>query len=1048
MRAWIIVISKALPLLPCCGGRFNKIGWLRVLAFGAPFITLPTLFSLTRIVFCFIRTFRACTLAKRLCSKQHRPGGALLPSMPGRDSTETPRLRRNVPEAEQTRQGHQVKDVHMEKTKGKPAMGQWVEPPVATRPSYQDHNGAPYGVVEHMQPLGEVPSAKVKGRVRSEAPRKSVMGRSSAAVSADGQATPEGTPVPQTATTVPPDVPAVPAVVIDDVRDAEYAPMAKKKETSTATPPTQRRKRRKEITPANIRVGDKLPSGATRKYDAAKLKSVVDSAIARAVEANKPDLAAAVQRIWETNEFQEYVKQAKDQLRIEKNQKRKEEKQARKQPAAGGANGAQAAPLRSPPKLTSPKVTSTPATMQATDAPSTAIPSTEQPPEASKSKLSLKLKGPAKDSKDRRRSVTMDHSPTHGRTRPKSEESELTDLTSEPEPDHPAAEASKGRSSRSNGIPSKNHAAERGTLAAPDRKQLKRSSAEADINDEERERTIAAKKQKLNQSITRDVPYEESDVRQASKPQQSQTRATRANGGSLVPPSVSRPPNGSPARSLRGSRQPSAEPDSPLSDLSPPSSRLSTPPVLKVPPKPPGKRAKTKTSPEKKQSTGYGGLSGAGGAGRESPIGDDDNEEQSENNDFCAACGGSGYLLCCDGCDRSFHFTCLDPPLNEDASELNEPWYCFVCVARRPVTSDTNEKPQRGLFAPLLSVLKKRNPSNFSLPESIRNYYDAVQTGRNGDFVEAVHAKTRNRAGYDELPDYYKLKDGKGNTVICYSCGKTSMSQGQPPRQIISCDYCVNNWHLDCLDPPLANPPARSWDGKKLHDWMCPLHADHELRNVPTSLLAPRRRVHVRRPRNAKVVDTSLKRGFNNHGVVDVAEDETDDTDSEFYDEDAQEEGVVYRMPATGIKLDFIDKVKNNRIEELEEALRIEREYKRARLTDAPSALHQANFLRRSFAEKQTALTLAQFASANNDLELGNDQVENLVVALIAEAPTEVVDEYRAAEDAVAAKAKQSSAIPPSPPNSDQTDQLSAEQRKELLMLQELIRRKLESSKA
>ncbi|KAK5689763.1 hypothetical protein LTR17_026155, partial [Elasticomyces elasticus] len=55
--------------------------------------------------------------------------------------------------------------------------------------------------------------------------------------------------------------------------------------------------------------------------------------------------------------------------------------------------------------------------------------------------------------------------------------------------------------------------------------------------------------------------------------------------------------------------------------------------------------------------------------------------------------------------------------------------------------------------------------------------------------------------------------------------------------------------------------------------------------------------------------------------------------------------------------------------------------------------------------------------------------------------------EYKAAE-AAEEKAKSSVAvIPPSPPNSDQTDTLSAEQRKELQMLEELIRRKLESSK-
>jgi hypothetical protein len=113
----------------------------------------------------------------------------------------------------------------------------------------------------------------------------------------------------------------------------------------------------------------------------------------------------------------------------------------------------------------------------------------------------------------------------------------------------------------------------------------------------------------------------------------------------------------------------------------------------------------------------------------------------SENNDFCSACGGSGYLLCCDGCDRSFHFTCLDPPLSDDAKELDEPWYCFVCVTRKPVTSGSPEKPARGLFAPLLSGLKKRNPTNFYLPEDIKTYYEGVSADKDGNFLETTNGR-------------------------------------------------------------------------------------------------------------------------------------------------------------------------------------------------------------------------------------------------------------------------------------------------------------------
>lgn len=53
-----------------------------------------------------------------------------------------------------------------------------------------------------------------------------------------------------------------------------------------------------------------------------------------------------------------------------------------------------------------------------------------------------------------------------------------------------------------------------------------------------------------------------------------------------------------------------------------------------------------------------------------------------------------------------------------------------------------------------------------------------------------------------------------------------------------------------------------------------------------------------------------------------------------------------------------------------------------------------------------------------------------------------------AGENADAEKARSaSSAIPPSPPASEQPDMLSDAQRKELLILQELIQRRLDGSK-
>lgn len=116
----------------------------------------------------------------------------------------------------------------------------------------------------------------------------------------------------------------------------------------------------------------------------------------------------------------------------------------------------------------------------------------------------------------------------------------------------------------------------------------------------------------------------------------------------------------------------------------------------------------------------------------------------SDNQDFCAACGGSGLLVCCDGCDRSFHLACLDPPLVKGAHELDEPWFCYVCVNRRPATEDSEPKKKKktGLFAPLFNDLDKCNPQNFALPSEIRDYFEGVGTAKDGAFIESHATKS------------------------------------------------------------------------------------------------------------------------------------------------------------------------------------------------------------------------------------------------------------------------------------------------------------------
>lgn len=110
-----------------------------------------------------------------------------------------------------------------------------------------------------------------------------------------------------------------------------------------------------------------------------------------------------------------------------------------------------------------------------------------------------------------------------------------------------------------------------------------------------------------------------------------------------------------------------------------------------------------------------------------------------ENDDYCAACGGNGKLLCCDGCTRSFHFKCVD--LSPDSPTLTtEEWFCNECLAQSVPRSKDEEI---GYFGPLLANMERKNPSAFHLPKAIREYFENVKTGTEGEYEEGVVQKPK-----------------------------------------------------------------------------------------------------------------------------------------------------------------------------------------------------------------------------------------------------------------------------------------------------------------
>ncbi|KAF9086636.1 hypothetical protein BGX23_008686 [Mortierella sp. AD031] len=155
----------------------------------------------------------------------------------------------------------------------------------------------------------------------------------------------------------------------------------------------------------------------------------------------------------------------------------------------------------------------------------------------------------------------------------------------------------------------------------------------------------------------------------------------------------------------------------------------------------------------------------------------------------------------------------LKPPV--DPLNLPDEWSCNECR----IKSHPPEPSSPSIFQQLLDNINQSDPQTFELPQEIRSYFRGVETSGDGAYVETVDYKplesnTRMQSVWENA---LELTDKKGDIRLCYRCSKSACGG----RWMINCEHCPLHWHLDCLSPPLASPPAST------RKWMCPNHADH-----------------------------------------------------------------------------------------------------------------------------------------------------------------------------------------------------------------------------
>ena len=174
-------------------------------------------------------------------------------------------------------------------------MDAWVEPPLRNpAPSFEDYKGLErHGVLEHMAPLGSLPTQKVKLRVKAEPPKRlQQVKNGDAAVAKEGPRTPE---------TMPTATPQRSELRKAEERPLKALPPRERKEDDDYTPKGSIR------TPARPTSAKATPIPSSQHgtpnsrtaFGRARLETVVNSAVDRSYEIGNPVLGLAVKKLFD-----------------------------------------------------------------------------------------------------------------------------------------------------------------------------------------------------------------------------------------------------------------------------------------------------------------------------------------------------------------------------------------------------------------------------------------------------------------------------------------------------------------------------------------------------------------------------------------------------------------------------------------------------------------------------------------------------------------------------------------------------------------------------
>uniref|UniRef100_A0AC35U8F9 PHD-type domain-containing protein n=1 Tax=Rhabditophanes sp. KR3021 TaxID=114890 RepID=A0AC35U8F9_9BILA len=178
---------------------------------------------------------------------------------------------------------------------------------------------------------------------------------------------------------------------------------------------------------------------------------------------------------------------------------------------------------------------------------------------------------------------------------------------------------------------------------------------------------------------------------------------------------------------------------------------------------------------------------------------------------LCVACENEGLVLLCNKCNRKYHKFCCQP----SRSKINIPlkgWECHHCIKnywykRYKRLKNTHEsgrgrkKVAKDKYRYEIEDLKK---ANFKTLTAITNDI------RLSEPIEFSDSEPEDEIHMCDNPlrKNWTFKD------TCWIC----FEEPTDIKQMIKCDYCIGEYHLDCLAEPMIYCPREKWS--------CPYHLE------------------------------------------------------------------------------------------------------------------------------------------------------------------------------------------------------------------------------